>query len=351
MDQTMKAFVALSPGKAEYQDVPKYEAEKNMVVIKVKRAGICATDYAIYSGDCSFVREGTIQYPVRFGHEWSGVVEAVGSEVTKFKPGDKVISDSGIACGECEFCRKGDYMACRSRKCVGTIKTWDGAFAEYIHIPEYHLYRVPDNVSLEDAALVEPATIAYDGFANVDMSQVETVAVYGTGAIGMASVWLAKYFGAKTVIVIGRTDSKLEIAKQIGADVVINNGKTDVVEELKALTDGKGVDLSIETSGAEQMISVAIYGTRRYGRISLLSFYEKNVDQLPIDHVVINCLTIRGAAGRYGYPGKVLEIMEKNPMKLTPIITHHLPFAECEDAFKNERKYHKEKIKIMIDME
>lgn len=345
----MKALVALGPNEAAYLEVNKPKAEKNMVLVKVIKAGICATDFAIYTGECSFVKDGSIKYPVRFGHEWSGIVEEVGPNVKKFKPGDHVISDSGVACGACTACKKRNFANCRHIKSIGTIDTWDGCFAEYMLIPEYHLYRVPQTVSLEDAALVEPATIAYDAFTNMDMSSVETAVILGTGAIGMASAWLAKYLGVKTVIMVGRNDAKLEVGKKIGVDILINNTKTNAVERVKQLTGDRGADLTIETSGSDRMIIDAFYMTKRYGRVSLLSFYEKKVDQIPMDHVVIQCLTIRGAAGTFGYPEKLLKIMEENPIKLTPVITHQLPFEDALDAFENESKYHNEKIKILID--
>ena len=347
----MKALVALGPNNTKYIEVEKPKAEKDMVVVKVSKAGICATDFSIYTGECSFVKDGSIKYPVRFGHEWSGVVESVGCDVKNLKPGDRVVSDSGITCGVCEACKKGDYVNCPEIKSLGTVNTWDGCFAEYVAIPERHLFAFPDNISFEDAALIEPITIAYDAFTDVDMSKVSTVAVLGTGAIGMASAWLAKYFGAKTVIMVGRSDEKLEKAKQIGADIVINNKKTDAVKAIKELTNGIGVDLTIEASGSDKLLIDSFFVTKRYGRVSLLSFYEKNIDNLPMDHIVLQCITVRGAAGSFGCPAKVIEIMSKNPIKLNPIITHRLPFNTCLDAFENQKNYNYGKIKIIIDFE
>lgn len=347
----MKALVALEPNNTQYLEVETPKVEGDMVLAKVSKAGICATDFSIYTGECSFIKDGSIKYPVRFGHEWSGVVEAVGSDVKNIKPGDRVVSDAGVTCGQCEACKEGDYSSCCDAKSLGTVNTWDGCFAEYIMIPERHLFRLPENVSLEEAALIEPANVAYDAFTDVDMSKVRTVAVFGTGAIGMASAWLAKYFGAETVILVGRTDAKLEVGKQVGADIIINNKKEDAIEAIKKLTGGVGVDMAIETSGSDKLLIDSFYATKRYGRVSLLSFYEKNVNNIPMDHMVLQCLTVRGAANNFGYPAKMIEIMEKNPMKLTPIITHKIPFSECLDAFENEEKYHNEKIKIMIDFE
>ena len=347
----MKALVAIEPNNTQYLEVEKPKAEKDMVVVKVSKAGICATDYAIHTGDCSFVRDGSIKYPVRFGHEWSGVVESVGEDVKNLKPGDHVVSDAGITCGLCEACQRGDYANCPAIKSVGTVNTWNGCFAEYMAVPERHLFHLPEAISLEDAALIEPTAIAYDAFTNVDMSKVSTVAVMGTGAIGMASAWLAKYYGAKTVIMVGRNDKKLNTAKEVGVDIVINNKDKDAVEAIKELTNCKGVDLTIEASGSDKLLIDSFHITKSHGRVSLLSFYEKNIDNLPMDNIVLRCLTVRGAAGSFGSPAKVIEIMKDNPMKLTPIISHRIPFETCLDAFENEKDYHDEKIKIIIDFE
>ena len=127
----MKALIALEPNNTQYVEVEKPKAEKDMVVVKVSKAGICATDFSIYTGECSFVKDGSIKYPVRFGHEWVGIVESVGSDVKNLKPGDTVVSDSGITCGVCDACKKGDYVNCPEIKSLGTVNTWDGCFAEY----------------------------------------------------------------------------------------------------------------------------------------------------------------------------------------------------------------------------
>ena len=346
----MKVLTVTAPHKAQYIDVEKPVASKRMLLVKVIKAGVCATDYSIFTGESSFVKSGQIKYPVRFGHEWSGIVEAVGEDVKNFKVGDRVVSDSGISCGECEKCKKGDYFHCTQARSVGTIDAWDGSYAEYMYIPEYNAYHVPENVSYDEATLIEPVGISLDAFNGFTVTSDMTVAVLGVGAIGMGAIWLAKYFGAKNVIAIGLRDNKLEIAKKIGADNVINSRSVDPVKRVLELTDGAGADMVIETTGVESALTQAIKMTKTKGRLSILSFYEKDVT-IPIDEVVIRCINVRGAAGNFGNPEKVAEIMSKYETKLTPIITHRLPFLECLDVFENEAKYHNEKIKVIVEFE
>ena len=346
----MKVLTITAPTKAEFSDVQKPVPKGKMILAKVKRTGVCATDLSIFTGESSFVKNGEITYPVRFGHEWSGVVEGVGEDVKTFKPGDKIFSDSGISCGECEECLEGKYDKCKHIRSVGTINTWDGCFAEYMLIPEFNAYHVADNVSYDEAALIEPAAISYDAFSDFEVKPDMTVAVVGIGAIGMAAIWLAKYFGAKNVIAIGLRDNKLEIAEEIGADTLVNSRKTDPVQAVLDATNGLGADLVIETAGRESALAQAIKMTKSGGRISIVSFYEKEIT-IPIDDVVIRCITVKGAAGQFGNPEKVCKIMSEYDRKLTPIITHRIPFDDCLDVFENEEKYHNDKIKVMVEFE
>ncbi|MBO5295527.1 MAG: zinc-binding dehydrogenase [Clostridia bacterium] len=322
-----------------------------MLVIKVKRTGVCATDHSIYTGESSFIRSGEIKFPCRFGHEYSGVVEAVGPEVKNFKPGDRVYTENFVSCGICDACRRKDYMSCSTILSVGTVNCWDGCYAEYMQMPERHVYRLPDELSLDEGALIEPASISYDAFKGVTLSEKDTVVVYGSGAIGMIAAWLAKYYGAGQVIVVGRNTEKLERALLIGADSFINNKEVDATAKIMELTAGKGANLIVETSGAVQALRDSLNALAKYGRISIVSFYEHNLDDIPIDPLVLGCKSIVGAAGCFGNASAVCEIMRKNPVKLTPVISHHIPFEKCLDVFENEKAYHNEKIKIMIDFE
>lgn len=347
--EMMKAITVYGPRDARMESVPKPQATGDMVVAKVCRTGVCATDLSIFTGDSSFIRSGEIKYPVRFGHEWAGIVEAVGPDVKNFKPGDRIYADNFVTCGSCDACKAGDYMSCPSIWSVGTVNTWDGCYAEYMQMPERHVYPLPDELSMDEGALIEPASIAYDAFRGVTLTENDTAVVYGTGAIGMVAVWLAKYYGAGTVILVGRSEDKLKIGLEVGADYVINSRREDAVSRIKELSRSKkGADLVVETSGAASALRDSITCMARYGRISVVSFYERNIDDLPIDPLVLGCISMVGAAGRYGNAPEVCEIMRKNPIKLTPVFTHHIPFADTLDIFENEEKYHKEKIKAMI---
>lgn len=344
----MKALVIKGPYNAEIIDIEKPKPTGDMALVKVLRAGVCATDISIYTGESSFVRSGQIKYPVRIGHEWSGVVEEVGEDVKNFKKGDRVVSESGVSCGKCAACAEGKYSNCMEIHSVGTVNAWDGCFAEYMLMPERHLYHLADNISDEAAALIEPIGIAYDAFSNLKVDKNTVVAVVGTGAIGMASVWLAKSLGAEKVIMIGRRDNKLEKAKTVGATDVINNTKCDAILQIHNLTNNKGVDLLIETSGAEVALKDGIKMVANGGTISAISFYEKNLDDFPIDEIVLRRINIKGVAGSFGAPGEVCKIMEKCDNSPEGIISHRIEFNEVINFFENVKEFNSDKIKVMV---
>lgn len=347
----MKALVAEGPHKAAFRDVELRPIKDNELLIKVKRAGICATDNAIYTGDCMFVRDGSIVYPCRFGHEWSGVVEKVGRDVKGFAPGDRVICDNGVSCGECEACREGRYDDCVNVKSVGTVNCWDGCFAEYMIMPVYHVYHIADSMSFDAAALLEPISIAYEAFKRTKLTKDSTVVITGTGAIAMGAVALAKYYGAGQIVCVGRKEPKLAVAKDMGATHLINNTKCSMPEEVKKITNGKGADLLIESSGSESCLIDCIMAAKKGGIVEILAFYEKLINNLPIDHMAFNSIDLHGCAGHYGNAEAVKKIFETKDYGLEKMITHRVKFDDCLEFFENNDKYRNEKIKVMIDFD
>ena len=347
----MLALTIKGPFDAEISEVDKPIAKDDFAVVKVKRVGLCATDTAIFNGSTSFVKDGQIKYPVRIGHEWSGVIESVGENVKNFKPGDRVFSDCAVTCGKCEACKAGNKSGCTGVRSLGTVHTWDGCFAEYMYVPERNLYHLCEEVSFDEGALIEPTCISYDAFTDYKLSKNDTVVVFGTGAIGMGAVWLARYFGVKNTVIVGRNTDKLERAKSLGAHSYVNIREKDVVKEIAALTGGKGADLVIEASGSEDALIKSLEIVKPHGRISILSFYDKLVCDIPLDQAVLKCVNIRGGAGCFDYPPLVHEIMAKYGVKISGEISHHVKFRDCLDCFYHPEKYAKEKTKIMIDFD
>lgn len=346
----MKAFVIQEPGRVEMIETEKPVPSPDEAVIKVAYAGVCATDLAILSGDMSLVRNGSIRYPVRFGHEWSGVIESVGADVTDFKPGDRVISESGVTCGKCEFCREKQWSKCQNTWSLGTINCWDGSFAEYMHMPVRHLHKIPDSISLQEAALVEPGCIALAGVTECNVEPGKNVLIIGTGAIGMIAVALSKYYGADQVVLSGRSDEKLEIGKKMGADVVLNVTKESLAEYMSRQPDGFGFDVVIETSGNIDTIPECLKVAKYCGQVGLIGFYEKTVPDFEIDDIVMNSLSVKGIMGRFGMPKTMLSILQTGKIDLKPLITHQIPFEETADAMQDISRFGRNRIKLMVSV-
>lgn len=342
----MKTFFGDGEGKGHIGMIPVPRPKANEVLIKIHYCGVCGTDQDLFSGDCSFTQNGQVTYPVRLGHEWSGVVEAVGSDVTRFKPGDRVVGDNAVCCGECEACLKGDFGHCRNTRNVGTINPiYDGAFAEYFILPDYHVYKIPDTLPLKEAALCEPLSVARGATKKMDITPESTVVVIGTGCIGLSAAVLAKCAGAGQVFLLGKNNEKLRSAERLGV-ITVNVKECDPVALILSKTGGKGADFVIECSGAEGTLTQAISVAMRKGKIALIGFYEKKEKEIDIDKIVTNELSIIGIMGEYGNIGEVLTVLEEHKPSLLPLITDELPFEECAPAFM--RKNYPNAIKTMI---
>jgi len=342
----MKVFLIEKPGNTRFEEIPLRPLKPDEVLVRVKHAGICGTDLSFYTGENDFVRRGLVKYPVRIGHEWSGVVERVEADVKNFKPGDRVIGDNGVTCGICPGCLSGDMGKCENGKSVGTINCWDGAFAEYIIMPERHLYPVPENVNLEAACLNEPATIPYAALSD-RAGKLRTVAIIGTGPIGMAGIPLAKHLGAERVIMVGRNARKLEVAKKLNADAIINLSEENAEARVLELTGGKRAELVLEASGAPESIGLAMKLVAYRGHISLLAFYEREISGLKMDEFVFKTATMGGIMGRYGLAREVTDLIGRG-LDLLPLVTQRINFNELEEVFPKAISM-PDRVKILVE--
>lgn len=343
----MKALLVEDKKKIDYIDIPVRELADDEILCRVVYNGICGTDLVIYSGECSFVKDGQIKYPVRIGHEWSGVVEQVGKNVTKFKAGDRVIGDNAVGCGACDDCVNGNFRDCKDLKSVGTINAWDGAYADYMIMPERHLYHLPDSISMKNGVLIEQMTVAYCGLMEYDIKPDTKIAIIGAGPIGMAALAVAKAMGCEYVTFIGRNDEKLKIAKKIGAKHTINTRKENLIEAANRITSGEGFEIVVEASGAVSTVQQAIDIAAFRGDISLMGFFEEPVDNLFMNNVVTKALTIKGVFGG-GNVNQIIDFVLKYHMDLEEIITETISFDEVKEYFLDAENRKKNNIKVLV---
>ena len=330
-------------------DVPMPNLQPQEALCRVVRAGICGTDHAIYTGEFSFVKNGMIKFPMTPGHEWSGVVEKVGAQVTRFRMGDRVVGDTAVSCGKCQECLIGQYLHCKSLRCVGTINTWDGAYAEYIIMPERHLFHLPDNVSFDNGAMVEPAATALYSVVLGEVKIGDAVLVLGSGPIGIIAAKLAKLCGASKVGIAARKDSKLQKALDLGVDVAINTTNISLADGVRQSFGEWGVDKIIEASGSTELFKESLNLINPGGVISVVAFYEKMVDNFDIDKFVFGDIKIRAVAGSLGMYKPILRLMEMGMLDLSSIITSRHTLSEVPEVLKNMVSTNSTRIKQMIE--
>lgn len=347
----MKTLVAAGPGRAVYTDAySKPAAGADQVVVKMLRNGICATDMAILEGTAGFIKDGSTPYPVRFGHEFVGEVIEAGSEVKNLKLGDRVISVGYVSCGVCQMCKTGHDELCPHIRSVGTVHTWPGSYAEYGLFPERHLIKIPKSFSNDLAALIEPAAVGMLGVKKCGIVPGETtVLVIGVGPIGIAAAALAKHYGAKKVMISGRTKWKLDTAKSLGVDAVCNPEEESLREFIIRETNGRGVDNIIECSGNTAVLDEALDALATFGKLIVVAFYEKLYKTFDIDKLTMKEGAILTVA--YHDYEDVIRAMEQG-LDLTPLITRHIPFKECGPYMeKCLTEKTKDYIKLMVDFD
>ena len=344
----MKAIIATGKGTAEFVDVPKPEAGPNQIVAQVKYAGICGTDVAIITGHTSFAEKNLLEYPVRIGHEWSGIITETGNEVTHLKVGDPVVSETSAACTRCPECRSG--QSCPHARALGTIgHHWPGCFAEYMLMPAQGVHMLSERTDLREAALFEPATIAWQGIRMLDLQPGKTVLVIGTGPIGLTGAGILKALGMR-VIVSGRRDSKLEYAKKMGADLVVNVRDTSLKQFFVQHTAHGYVDAIVEASGNPAVINECAT-LMKNGRIVMLGFFEKRIDGLDLDSFILNGNSIMSAVGVSGALQSVIRLSEQGRVDFKPLITGIYPFSRSLEAFDKVIANEDDRIKILISFE
>lgn len=329
----MKAVRMYKPGDLRVEDVKKPEMMADEAMVKVRAVGLCGSDIPralVYGAHVS---------PITIGHEFSGEIEAVGKDVKGFKPGDRVVVPPLIPCGKCEWCQKGNYSLCEDYDYYGSRR--DGALAEYVSVKESNLLKVPDNVSYEDAATIDPCANAYHGLMRGGFKKGDSVAIVGSGPIGLFAAQYAKLEGASKVIAVDVWDEKLDIAKKVGVDVTINSLKTDAVQAVMEATDGHGVDLIIDFSGVPAAQKQAIMMAGKMGRVVFLGISHKGLDlsEKEVDTIMRSQLAVIGSWNSFSapYPGidwtESLAMFAEHGMTAKDIISHRLPLDECPAIF------------------
>ena len=326
----MKAMLLTEYKHLDVVDMPVPEYAANELLVRVKACGICGSDVHGWDGS-----SGRRQPPLVMGHEASGIVEEVGKDVTQFKPGDKITFDSTVSCGNCAFCRAGNINLCDNRQVLGVSCDEfrrNGAFAEFVVVPENICYQLPEELPFEHAALIEAVSIAVHGANRTPVSLGDTAVVVGSGMIGLLVIQAIRLAGCSTVIAVDLENKKLDLAKELGADVGLNPKECDVVAEVAKLTGGRGADVSLEVVGATPTIKMAIDCTRKGGAITLIGNLAPNVD-LPLQAIVTRELSVYGSCASNGEYPECIEYLRRGDIKVEPLITAKATLDEGPEWF------------------
>lgn len=319
-------------------DMPK--PKEGEVLIKVKAVGICGTDGPILKG----VRP--VPLPLIPGHEFAGDVVEVGNGVKDFKVGDRVTPAIVIGCGHCYYCRKGLETLCDDILETGIHV--DGAFAEYVTVPAKVVHKLPDEMTYEEAASIDPIASAYRPVKKANIGSEDIVLIYGPGPIGLYTVQLAKAEGAKKIIVVGTKNNaeRLKLAEELGADHTIMLGTVDLVEKIKELTNGRLADIVIECTGKVDVFDMSIDTVRKHGQIILVGIFHEpassNIDQIVRKEIIVKgsiCYT-------YDEYKECMDLVNSGRVKVDPIISHTFDLKDIEKAI--EVIDQKQAIKIIL---
>jgi len=327
----MKALQLTAYHQLDFVDLPEPVPGPDEVLIRVKACGICGSDVHGLDGST-----GRRRPPLVMGHEAAGVVAALGARVEGWRIGERVTFDSTISCGQCEYCRRGEVNLCDGRRVLG-VSCADyrqpGAFAEYLTVPARILYRLPDNLSFEQAALIEPFTIAAHALRRARVTLNDSAVIIGCGMIGLALLQLARLAGYGRLILVDTAPDRLAAARRLGAtDLVVSEGDGTAARILE-LTGGRGVDQVFEAVGVAATVDLAVRVARRGGHVTLVGNVAPTVP-LPLQGVVTREITLHGTCASAGEYPACLDLMARGLITAEPLLSAVAPLAEGAGWFK-----------------
>lgn len=321
----MKALTLTAYNQLTYGDVPDPKPEYGEVLIQIKSCGICGSD--IHGMDGSTGRRIP---PLIMGHEASGVIAELGSGVADWKKGDRVTFDSTVYKLDDWYTTHGMYNLSDGREVIGVAPEGfhrDGAFAEYVTVPSHILINIPDEVSFDHAAMVEPAAVAFHAVKLAEVKLADTALVVGAGMVGLFVVQALKLAGCAKVIAVDLDDDRLKLAAELGADVVFNAAQADLTGRITALSSGRGADIAIEVVGAEATLRTAMDSVRRGGTVVAVGNLSPEV-QFPIQSLVTRQIRLQGSCAICGEFPDVLDMIASGGLKMDPILSATAPLSE-----------------------
>ncbi len=341
----MKALILEEYNQFVYENVPMPKISPDDILVEVKACGICGSDVQGMDGS-----SGRRIPPIIMGHEASGIIVEVGKNVKDFSQGDRVTFDSTIYCGTCRYCSQGLINLCDNRKVMGVSCDEyhrNGALAEYVSVPERIVYRLPEEVSFEKAALIEPLSIAFHAVDRMPISVHDTAVIVGTGIIGLLVIQLLKNTDCRNIFAVDIIQNKLDIAGKLGADEGFRSDILDVPAEIFKRTENLGADIAFEAVGIAPTFTIAVESVKKGGSISLVGNLSPTVD-FPLQKVVTRQISAYGSCASSGEYPACLDMIACNKVNVDALISRVAPLSEGALWFERLKKKEGGLLKVIL---
>jgi L-iditol 2-dehydrogenase len=341
----MKALVLREYGRLRLEDAPRPRIEPDEVLVRVRACGICGSD--VHGMDGSTGRRIP---PLIMGHEGAGEIAEAGPAVRGWAPGDRVTFDSTVYCGRCWHCRRGEVNLCDERRVLGVSCAEfrrDGAFAEFVAVPARILYRLPDGLSFEQAAMVEAVSVAAHAVGRTPLAPEASVAVLGAGMIGSLVIQVLRAGGWGRIIAIDQESGRLELAARLGAAATARADSPGLAETVRRFGGGRGVDAAFDVVGLAATVGTAVGFVRKGGSVTLVGNSEPRAD-LPLQSVVTGQITLIGSCASAGEYPACLELIASGRVNVTGFISATPPLEEGGAWFDRLRAREKGLMKVIL---
>lgn len=348
MNGNMRVAVMEGIGKMGFTQRPIPTPKADEVLVKLEYVGICGSDMHYY--ETGAIGDFVVEPPFVLGHEPGGTVVEVGSDVKHLKVGDRVALEPGKTCGHCRYCREGKYNLCPDVAFFATPPV-DGVFQEYVAHEANLCFKLPDNVSTLEGALIEPLAVGFHAAIQGDAHLGQKAVVMGAGCIGLVTMMALKARGVQDVYVVDVMDKRLEKAMELGATCTINGKKEDVVARLMELTGGMGTDLAIDTAGSEFTVRQAIMAAAKGSTIVMVGYSRTGEMNMPTDFILNKELTLKSVFRyRHIYP-IAIEAVASGKVNLKGIVSNIFPLSDIQNAMDESIRNRADIVKSVIKIE
>ncbi len=316
--------------KMEIRDIEMPKLRDKDVLVKLEYVGICGSDvhYLEHGKIGDFIVDGDFI----LGHECAGTVVELGSGVQNLKVGDKVALEPGVTCGQCEFCKTGRYNLCPDVEFLAT-PPYHGSMMKYIAFPENMCFKLPDNITTKEGALVEPLAVGMHAALQGGVKLGDSVVILGAGTIGLVTLLACKAYGATDITVVDVIPKRLEYAKKLGATTVINASEADALVEVDKMTNKKGVDIVIETAGSARTISQTPYMIKNGGTIVLVGLAPQDIIEFNFAKIMAKEAQIKSVFRYRNIYPTAIKAIAQGIINITGIVTHEFDFEDSAKAF------------------